>query len=142
MNPVHYMSEKQDWRTPRSVFDPLHAEFSFTLDAAASADNSLLERYCCIEDDALTQSWAGERVWCNPPYGRGLGQWVAKMAAGEAELVVGFIPARTDTRWFHDHVLNKAEVRYLKGRVRFVGGASNAPFPSMLCIWRRPDAPR
>lgn len=137
MDTVHYSSKDQGWRTPREIFDPLNAEFNFTMDAAASAENSLLDRYCSAEDDALTQSWEGERVWCNPPYGRALTGFVAKMAAGEADIVVGFIPARTDTRWFHAHVLGKAEVRYLKGRVKFVGAKHNAPFPSMICIWRR-----
>lgn len=137
MNPVHFMAEDQTWRTPRHIFDPLHQEFDFTLDAAASAENTLLPRYCSVEDDALTQSWTDERVWCNPPYGRGMDRWIAKMASGEADVAVGFIPARTDTRWFHDYVLGIAEVRYLKGRVTFVGAKSNAPFPSMLCIWRR-----
>lgn len=144
MNPVHFSSEDQTWQTPRSVFDPLNAEFKFTLDAAASASNHMLPRYCAADDDGaaiydgLLLPWRGERVWCNPPYGRGMDKWIAKLASGEAELAVGFIPARTDTKWFHNYVLDKAEIRFIKGRVKFVGATSCAPFPSMICVWRRP----
>lgn len=132
-----FTSARDDWRTPPKVFDPLNAEFGFTLDAAATADNALLERYCSPEDSGLLNSWVGERVWCNPPYGSGLAAWVAKLASGEADVAVGFIPARTDTRYFHDLILVKAEIRFLRGRVKFVGAKSSAPFPSMICVWRK-----
>lgn len=71
-------------------------------------------------------------------YGQGLGEWIAKGAAEAARgsVVVMFVPSRTDTRWFHDHVYGKAEVRFLRGRVRFVGATQPAPFPSMLVIFR------
>lgn len=137
MNPVHFMTRDQSWGTPRPLFDKLHREFYFTVDVAASPENALLPRYYTADDDGLSQSWAGERVWCNPPYGRGMEHWIEKLASGEADLAVGFIPARTDTRWFHNFVLDRAEVRYLKGRVKFVGAEHNAPFPSMICVWRR-----
>lgn len=133
---VHFMSENQCWGTPRDIFDPLHAMFKFTIDVAASPANALLPRFYTAEINGLAQSWAGERVWCNPPYGRGMDKWIEKLASGEAELAVGFIPARTDTKWFHRFVLHRAEIWYRQGRVKFVGADAGAPFPSMLCIWR------
>lgn len=137
MNPVHFSAESQVWRTPMHVFAPLHAAYGFTVDVCALPENAMLTRYFTPETDGLAQPWHGERVWCNPPYGRGMERWIAKLASGAAELAVGFIPARTDTRWFHDHVLGKAQITFLKGRVKFEGAPYNAPFPSMICVWRR-----
>lgn len=134
---VHFSSKDQTWQTPWAIFDPLHAEFKFTIDVCAIAANAMLDRYYSPEQDGLAQDWRGESVWCNPPYGRGMGKWVEKCAGGEADIAVAFIPARTDTKWFHAHVLHKAEIRFLKGRVCFQGATSCAPFPSMLCIWKR-----
>lgn len=79
----------------------------------------------------------GKRVFCNPPYGRELPKWIKK-AHDEAEkgaLVVMLIPARTDTRAFHDYIYHQAEIRFLRGRIRFVGSKWNAPFPSMVVIF-------
>lgn len=129
-------SGRIDWQTPPEIFEPLHCEFNFTIDAAAAAHTALVPRFWSAEDSAFDRSWAGERVWCNPPYGAHLPAWIAKMAAKEAELVVGFVPARTDTRWFHNLCLPLAkEIRFLRGRVRFVGAQFHAPFPSMLVVW-------
>lgn len=84
--------------------------------------------------DGLLVSWAGERVFCNPPYGPQIEDWLRW--AHEAEVAVYLLPARTDTRWFHDHVLPKAsEVRFLRGRLKFGGAKNGAPFPSMLAIF-------
>lgn len=128
---------RKDWATSPEDFDPLHAEFGFTLDVCASAENAKVARYYDEATDGLKQDWTGEVVWCNPPYGRDLVAWVEKMATSGARVVVGYIPARTDTRWFHKWVLPLAdEIRFKKGRARFVGAPHNAPFPSMFCIWR------
>jgi hypothetical protein len=84
-------------------------------------------------------------VFVNPPYGREIGKWVKKSYEEGLKpntLVVMLIPARTDTRYFHDYILGKAEIRFIKGRLKFINldgdgkETSPAPFPSMLAIYR------
>jgi phage N-6-adenine-methyltransferase len=136
-----------EWATPRDLFDRLDARYGpFTLDAAAQPGNALCERYFMLADDALTQEWAG-RVWLNPPYGAGLDVWMRKALVSSrttAELVSCLVPVRADTGWFHDVVLPHAEVEFLRGRVRFGGAATAAPFASMVVLFRdaRKRAPR
>jgi len=139
-------SHREDWRTPPDLFAALNAEFGFTLDAAANAANHLCERYYTAEDSAFGHSWKGERVFCNPPYGRDSGRWIAKFAEAVhegAQVIVALLPARTDTRAFHDYLYQKpgVELRFLRGRLRFghpdTGVPMNpAPFPSMIAIFR------
>lgn len=135
---VYASSASNEWETPKDFFAAVHAEFHFTLDAAATKENRKCERYYDAKADGLSKSWANETVWCNPPYGTALPKWVRK-CHDEAEhaTVVALIPARTDTRWFHDYIYHKAEVRFIRGRLRFSGSKNSAPFPSMLVIWRR-----
>lgn len=131
-----------DWETPASVFDPLHAEFGFTVDAAADAGNAKVPRYWTEADDGLAQPWAGESVWVNPPYGNVIAEWVAKAHRESVNAtVVMLVPARTDTRWWHKHVEGVAEVRFVKGRIRFVGAPYNAPFPCALLVYRPSPVP-
>lgn len=133
-----YSSEVSTWETPPTLFRGLDEEFRFTLDAAASTENAKCLRFFSETDNALNQPWAPHKVWLNPPYGRTVGAWVRK-ARDEADagaVVVMLLPVRTDTRWFHDHVLGRAEVRFLRGRVKFVGAQAGAPFPSMIVIFR------
>lgn len=83
----------------------------------------------------------GETVFCNPPYGRELKYWVSKAlseANDQSTIVVMLIPARTDTLWFHNYIYQKptAEVRFIKGRLKFGGSKNSAPFPSMIVIFR------
>lgn len=68
----------------------------------------------------------------NPPYGRVIGDWVKKLSENKG---VALLPARTDTKWFHDYIYGKAEIRFLKGRVKFGDGKNSAPFPSMIVIF-------
>lgn len=83
----------------------------------------------------LLTPWKGLRVFCNPPYGPGIGSWLAR--ATEAELAVFLLPARTDTRWFHEHVLPKAlEIRFIRGRLKFGDATNSAPFPSMIVVFK------
>lgn len=137
---VHYSTERQDWETPPEVFADLDAEFGFTLDVCATAANAKCPRFFSPADDGLWQDWSGEVCWMNPPYGREIGRWVAKAAteARRGAIVVGLLPASTDTAWFHDHIYGEAEIRFVRGRVRFVGGSYNAPFPSMIVVWGGP----
>lgn len=81
----------------------------------------------------------GERVFCNPPYGREIGKWVQKSfeeSKKKNTLVVMLIPARTDTKYFHDYIYGKAEVRFIRGRLKFGNAKTAAPFPSMVVIFR------
>ena len=79
----------------------------------------------------------GNRVFCNPPYGRELPKWVKKCyeESLKGTLVVMLIPARTDTRWFHDYIYGKAEIRFIKGRLKFGNAKQSAPFPSMVVVY-------
>lgn len=135
-------SDKDDWETPRDLFDRCDEIWHFDLDAASSDKNALCERHFTKEDDALEQSWGGHTLWLNPPYGSAIAAFVKKAAMESRKpgtVVVGLLPARTDTRWWWDWVVPyAAEVQFLKGRVRFcVDGkpAQSAPFPSVLVRW-------
>ena len=133
------VSDRQDWCTPRDFFDRLDAEFSFTIDACASDANALLPRYWTIRENALWQSWKGERVFCNPPYGPHQRDFIRKAATAGAELVVLLIPARVDTAIWHDLIFPNAEVRFVRGRLKFSGASNAAPFPSAVVIFRSAD---
>lgn len=82
----------------------------------------------------------GHTVFCNPPYGRKeTGEWVEKCALESRKpntTVVMLIPARTDTRWFHEYIYHKAEIRFIKGRLKFGNAQNSAPFPSMVVVFR------
>jgi phage N-6-adenine-methyltransferase len=139
MNAGLLTSDRGDWTTPQAFFDLIDAEFGFTLDAAASRENALCENYLTEADDALSVEWSGT-VWCNPPYGRGIADWVRKgyESAQSGATVVMLIPARTDTRYWHDFVMWAAEVRLIRGRLVFGTGEAraNAPFPSAVVVFR------
>ena len=85
-------------------------------------------------------------MFCNPPYGRKVGKWVQKcfqeVYAGNCKCVVLLVFANTDTKWFHDWIYHKAEVRFIKGRLKFGGGRVNSPKPSMVVVFRKPGCDR
>ena len=81
----------------------------------------------------------GESVFCNPPYGKEMYKWVEKCyfeGRKEHTTVVLLIPARTDTKYFHDFIIHRTEIRFIKGRLKFGNSKNAAPFPSMLVIFR------
>ena len=130
-------SNTPEWATPQSFFDALNREFSFTLDPCSTHENAKCEKHYTKEDDGLSKNWGGEVVFCNPPYGRELPKWVKKCYEESRHAdVVMLIPARTDTRWFHDYIYGKAEIRFIKGRLKFGNAKQSAPFPSMVVIYR------
>lgn len=161
---LHFSSKTDLWATPQDFFDKVNEEFDFTLDACALPENAKCQNFYTPEMDGLKQPWIG-RVWFNPPYGEpqhackknckkkkcldrgyhndtykaGIVDFVsrAREAAlkGDAEVVVGLLPARTDTKWFHNYIYGCAEIRFIKGRLKFGGSSNSAPFPSMLAIW-------
>lgn len=139
-----------DWETPQALFEAVSASYGpFTLDAAASPANAKCARFFSPAEDGLAQSWAGERVWLNPPYGgRPIRPWLEKAAreAAAGATVVALLPFAPDTAWWLElvHVVG-AEVRAVRGRVRFVGSPGSAPFASALVVYRPPliaQAPR
>ena len=135
-------SRSDEWPTDPVFMAALAARFGgFDLDPCATAENAKAPRYFTRADDGLAQEWRG-RVYMNPPYGRTIGLWMAKAweaSQTTAELVVCLVPARTDTAWWHDCAA-RGEVEFLRGRLRFVGSASSAPFPSALVVFRNVEA--
>jgi phage N-6-adenine-methyltransferase len=134
-----WSSESCEWATPPDFFAQQDRRFGpFTLDVCATAENAKCPIFYTREQDGLRQPWTG-RVWCNPPYGRGIGRWLAKawesVESGAADVVVLLLPARTDSAWWHEYA-TKGEVVYLKGRLRFGGAKSGAPFPSAVVVFR------
>lgn len=133
------LSSKSDmWSTPQDLFDKLNEEFQFELDACAITSNAKCTRFYSPDEDGLKQPWWDYRTWCNPPCGRNVGEWVEKASVESSlgGLVVMLLPARVDTSWFHDYIYNKAEVRFIRGRLKFGGVKTSAPFPSMIVIFR------
>jgi len=128
---VVYSSEKTDWETPQELFDELDAEFHFTLDAAATAENALCDRYYTEADDGLSQCWDGEIVFCNPPYGsRITDAWVKKGSEIKRGICVMLLVARTDTKRFHRYIYHQAEIRFIESRVHF--GQPGLRIPALL----------
>lgn len=130
------LSSKTDlWETPQDFFDALDMEFHFETDVCALPANAKCASYYTPEQNGLAQEWKGV-CWCNPPYGRQIGKWVEK-AANSSATVVMLLPARTDTRWFHQYIYGKAEIRFIPGRLKFGSSKNAAPFPSMVCIFKK-----
>lgn len=135
-----FSSQTDEWATPQWLFDELDAEFHFDLDPCATDENHKCAEYYTKADDGLTKNWEGRTVFCNPPYGRQIVKWVRK-AYEEAKkpetTVVLLVPARTDTKWFHEYIYDKAEIRFIRGRLHFNNSKQCAPFPSMVVVWRK-----
>ena len=134
---TRFKSNTVEWATPADVFDPLNREFGFTLDVCATPENTKCERYYTQEQDGLTQPWDGV-CWMNPPYGREIAAWVQKAYRSAKEngaTVVCLLPARVDTRWWHDYCAN-GEVFFVRGRLKFSGAENSAPFPNAVVVFR------
>ena len=150
MTAVMFSKASDEWSTPQGLFDELDAEFGFDIDAAASAENAKCDVWYGDKIDALAlKSWATvpSSVWLNPPYSR-VREFIGKAAeqAQRGHSVVCLVPARTDTRWWHEHVWSAdhlpyphVEIRFIKGRLKFGEGKNSAPFPSVVVIFRPPD---
>ena len=125
-------SNTPEWSTPQGLFDELDKEFHFTLDPCATKRNAKCAKFYTKKDDGLSKDWSDETVFMNPPYGREIGKWVKKISEQGG---VALLPARTDTKWFHNYIYKKADVRFIKGRLKFGGSKNSAPFPSMLVVF-------
>lgn len=136
---VMFSSATCEWETPLDFFQKLNEEFHFDFDVCATPENAKCKRFFTREQDGLKQPWTGPLVyWCNPPYGREIGKWVKKAAESDTTIVM-LLPARTDTKWFHDYIYGKAEIRFVRGRLKFGGSKNSAPFPSMVVIFKREE---
>ena len=143
MNKALPTSNRQNWETPMKVFTPLNDEFGFTLDPCAEPHTAKCEKFFTVNDNGLYQSWEGETVFCNPPYGSHLKKWIAKCVLESKKpgtTVVMLIPSRTDTAYFHDYILPHAtDIRFLRGRIKFLmngKGKDPAPFGSLIVVFK------
>lgn len=135
---VHFSSATDLWATPPDFFANLHAEFGFQIDVCAIPENAKCPWFFSPEENGLEQVWRGV-CWMNPPYGRQIGKWVKKAhdsARENGATVVCLLPARTDTRWWHEYVAHAADVRFVRGRLKFGGSRNSAPFPSAVVVFK------
>ena len=138
-----FSSKSTDWATPQHFFDQLEERFgAFTLDPCANASNYKIKNHYTLEDDGLNRDWGGNNVFMNPPYGRGIKHWIKKAyEEGQKDdtTIVALIPARTDTRYWHDYVMNAHAIYFVKGRLKFGNGGNSAPFPSAVIVFKKND---
>ena len=137
-NELMFSSKTDLWSTPSDFFDKLNDEFHFTLDPCSTHENAKCYKHFTEEENGLLQDWGNEVVFCNPPYGRQIKDWVKKSYEESQKgntTVVMLIPARTDTIYFHEYIYHKAEIRFIKGRLKFGNAKNSAPFPSMVVIF-------
>ncbi len=135
-----FSSKSDEYSTPLKLFKQLNKEFNFTLDACASLENAKCDNYYTKENNGLLQEWENESVFCNPPYSD-IKLWVRKcyQEAKNNKVIVMLIPARTDTKYFHNYIYKIAEIRFIKGRISFeLEGKKigEAPFPSMIVVYK------
>ena len=135
-------SNNEEWETPKSLFDELNSIYHFTLDPCSTDENTKCEKHFTRSENGLIQTWENETVFCNPPYNRNIREWVRKCAEESKHAhVIMLIPARTDTSYFHDYIYNHADIRFLRGRLKFeLNGVpiNSAPFPSMIVDFGKP----
>jgi phage N-6-adenine-methyltransferase len=137
--PVYHRHQSVEWSTPSDFFAKMDAEFHFTLDAAATSENAKCPKFFTREQDGLKQAWGQESVWLDPPYGRVLRHWIGKAhhSAQQGATAVCLVPARTGTSWWHEVVIpHAAEIRLLRGRLKFGGANNSAPFDSAIVVFR------
>ena len=135
-----FISGREDWETPDSIFCPLNDEFAFTLDVCATSNNAKCIQFFTKEDNGLRQSWHGV-CWMNPPFGE-QGKWVKKayQESLRGVTVVCLLPARTNTNWWHDYCM-KGEIRFIRGRPRFKGAKYGLPQPLAIVIFKGKPTP-
>ncbi|MBL4744124.1 MAG: hypothetical protein JKX87_05750 [Cycloclasticus sp.] len=136
-NDLMFSSKTDLWATPQDFFNKLDAVFRFDTDVCALPENAKCESFFTPDDDALNCAWFGT-CWMNPPSGRGINQWIKKAydsAKKNGATVVCLVPARVDTRWWHDYC-SKGEVHFIKGRLKFGNAKNSAPFPNAVVVFR------
>lgn len=152
MTLIYQPSKSGEFSTPQETFDAWNAIYKFDLDVAATKENAKCKKFFTKKEDGLSQEWFGS-VWCNPPYGRGIGDWIKKgflaVGSGECDSVVFLVPSRTDVAWWHDYVnppvtevkllqtkrMVFRSFKFVRGRLKFGGLEGSAPFPSVLIVF-------
>ena len=133
-----FSSKSDEWETPQGFYDDLNIEFNFTLDPCANCDNHKTPYYFSKHTNGLSQDWSGNVCFVNPPYSQ-IKLWVKKCYEESIKpntKVVLLIPARTDTRYFHEYIYKpENEIRFIKGRLKFSNSKNSAPFPSIVVIF-------
>jgi|TARA_R110002110_G_scaffold222972_1_gene436845 phage N-6-adenine-methyltransferase len=141
-----FSSKSLEWATPQHFFDQLEATFGeFTLDPCTNDSNYKVKNRFTETEDGLKQDWSGNKVFMNPPYGRVIKHWIKKAyeeGQKEETMVVALIPARTDTRYWHDYVMKAHAIYFVKGRLKFGNGENSAPFPSAVIVFKKEKAQR
>lgn len=129
---VHFSSNTDLWATPIDFFNKYNEKFNFELDVCATHENAKCAKYFTIDDDGLSKEWSGI-CWMNPPYGREIIKWMEKAykSSLNGATVVCLVPARTDTKWWHEYAI-KGEIEFIRGRLKFGGSKNSAPFPSAV----------
>lgn len=126
-----FLHKSPHWSTPADLYSALNTEFGFDLDPCPLNT--------APQVDGLSLDWTERRVFCNPPYGRGIIDWIRKGLT--ADIAVFLLPARTDTEWFRVCLDSAAEIRFIRGRLKFGESKNSAPFPSIIVVFRKPSAP-
>lgn len=134
---VHFSSDSSEWETPQDFYDRLNKKFNFNLDPCASPVNAKCKKFYSRKENGLMQDWGDSVVFMNPPYGREIKLWMEKAYKSSlcGATVVCLVPSRTDTIWWHDYAM-KGEIEFIKGRLKFGGHKTSAPFPSAIVIFR------
>lgn len=134
-------SGRVKYSTPPALFRVLDEKYNFTLDPCCEHSTALCLTYFTEEENGLLQPWSPHRAYMNPPYGRTIGLWMRKAVEEwkKGSLVVALVPASTDTAWWHEYAM-RGRPEFLRGRIKFVGEKSCAPFPSALIIYDQPNS--
>jgi site-specific DNA-methyltransferase (adenine-specific) len=136
---VLFSSKTGNWATPQDFFNKLNWRFGpFTLDPCADSENTKCTKFFTEADNGLSESWEGFNSFVNPPYGRGIDKWIRKAYEESRKnntKVVMLIPARTDTKYWHQYVMKADEVYFVKGRLKFGDSENSAPFPSAVVVF-------
>lgn len=135
------VTQKDKWETPEHIFRKLDQEFHFTLDPCAETHTAKCKKYFTIEEDGLSKDWKGETVFCNPPYSNeNIDMWMEKCYNESLKpntTVVALVAVSASANWWHEWVLNKAELRFVERRVQFVGAPYTATFSSVIVVFGR-----
>ena len=134
-----FSSKTGEWSTPQDFFDKLNWRFGpFDLDPCADPSNTKCQNFFTEAEDGLSKDWEGFTSFINPPYGRGIESWIKKgyeESRKEETKVVMLIPARTDTKYWHQYIMKADELYFVKGRLKFGDSTNSAPFPSAVVVF-------
>jgi len=131
-------SKSNEWATPQDFFNELNDEFKFTLDPCSTDENCKCLKHYTLGDDGLSKDWSNDTVYMNPPYGGNTSDWIKKAytESKNGSLVVCLIVSSTDRSYWHDYIFPyAAQIRFVRGRLKFGQSASTAPFASAVVIF-------